>query len=225
MKRLHSLVVLMGIAALTAGASGSYASLILDQEQWTHNSGVGLSEQYAVAQTFVPQVTGSLARVDILGYPEGPRITGNLDTKHDVMLDIVPTTDGVPNAPASALGSVMILAEQVPNPGPDPDFAVQVSFDFSSSMPELTLGTEYALVLRSPDATVCEMFSWGSADSDAYATGGAFLSLDGGATYAGMGVACDMTFRTYMVPEPTSVVLFALTLAGIARLQRRRVAA
>jgi hypothetical protein len=161
--------------------SGALAAPTLDQFQESQNSGVGLSNGIALAQTFTAGLSGTLDHVQIgfnpLAYP--------------TTVEIRQTVGGMPTG--TLLGSVLL----------DSDFgAGWRTADFSSLGISITSGTEYAFVVWNDDASFSTSVyvQW---DGASYPSGQCWLYSNG--AWEPMCDA-DCLFRTYVnVPEPIPV--------------------
>ena len=161
----------------------------VDQQQTeASTSGTGFTPTQWLGQTFIPSVTGQLAKIDMALFCAS--CTG---VDQPITVEIR-TTTGSPALPTpTVLASTTI-----------PGFSSGASSIFTASFaspPTLTSGTTYAYTLRllTPrTGTYAAVFSLGPA---AYANGNRVVSIDSGGTWTvptSTGTARDLVFTTYM---------------------------
>jgi hypothetical protein len=202
--------------------SGVARAAVLDQSQDGIKGSiiVGPSDQ-RIAQTFTPGLDGDLETVR-LRIAVSPSLTPD---GSDLLLEIMNTTDGVPN------GVVLGTASLPHTAFPDATGVVPTATpyaDFAFSGLELRAGTRYALALRAAANTCgsisCEAPAY-RVDTiqgvDPYPLGQLFVASGVLPTFALDG---DLSFQTYMaritpVPEPAGWLVF---IVGIAALAGRR---
>lgn len=146
----------------------------------------GFGGDTQLAQTFTVGVTGVLTRIDI----EIRRDAGI----PDVVLDVRPTTGGVPVASdAAALVTVVIPSANIPA-----EFTF-VSVDLTSARIAVTAGDVLALVLRAPGAGGALNYSWQGSATNEYVPGADFfreIPLLNWSPLFG-----DLSFRTFVQPS------------------------
>ena len=208
------LVVLPALCGVEAGLGSkpAYPAPILDQSFIT---GVGsVSGNAPFSQTFTVGIAGTLSSVEV-----------SIFGVQDMTVDIRPTTSlGVPSVsddPADQLGRVTVPTR--------PSFPFLVSVDLSPFEIAVRQGDVLAIVLQSDGVQ-----NWRSAvDGDAtYAGGEGFLKSGtewkpAGQTFIGSPFSSlDFDFQTFVapIPEPTTLLLFGTTAAGLglARWRQRR---
>ncbi len=184
----------------------------LDQSfEGPFNGGIFVKDILDVAQTFTVGQTGQLVKVDVF-------VNRSAGVTEDLVLSIFDTSlGGVPNAivptATAPIGAASLLAET----------DTWISFDLSAFNLNFTAGDLLAIVLQS-DATGDEQYSWVSTGFvEASYPGGAVYNrfLDNEWVFEPSGFI-DVGFRTFVVPEPSSLAL--LLLAGMSLLinYRRR---
>jgi cysteine-rich repeat protein len=189
------------VAALALGAAPASAQ-VLDQSQETLSNAHGVSQSFAVWQTFTPGVTGRLVQVEI----RAARLSVDSGTFGDLELDVVTTAAGVPTG--VVLGGAQLPAAALPVDATD-----WVSFDLSGAGVDLVAGAQYALRATSPTSATTIGYQWTFADGgDPYAGGEFFRDNDasnGLDDPTGDLPSSDATFRTFMsvcgnggAPEP-----------------------
>ncbi len=194
--------VLFLLAVLSAGA---VRASILDQ----HQEQIGgcwlvISPEWYIAQTFTAGMTGQLEKVDVF--------LENSFTSHGLYpttVSVVNVEDSVPSG--SVLGSV--YRDNLTAGFNSVNFLFQYVF--------LTVGTQYGIVLFNDDPYpyLGPSTQWCCKDSDVYPAG-ALWSYTSGVwtqTITPPGGGPDETlydkdaaFRTYMIPEPATILLLGL---------------
>jgi hypothetical protein len=183
----------------------SAQATILDQsqEQFDNGSLVIICQDWSIAQTFTAGLTGQLEKVDVsLDNFFAPDL-------YPSTVSIVNVIDGAPSG--SVLG--MIYADGLIN-----GFN---SINFLSKSIFLETGTQYGIVLYNSDSDRYAGTStqWRFINSDVY-EGGSLWSYTNGqwtqtVTPPGGGPTetfydKDAVFRTYVVPEPTTLLLLGM---------------
>jgi len=188
-KKLVFLTVVFIVVAISQAT-------ILDQSQEQFDAYFRISDQ-PVAQIFTAGITGQLEKIELR--LENFEFGGLYPTT----ISIVETTNGVPNG--SLLGSIYA------------DNLVEGynTFDFLSESVFLSANTKYAVVLDNddPDPYEDSITFWCCTQSDVYAGGALWLYFDGEWVenlYDETFYDKDAVFRTYMVPEPITLILFGL---------------
>ncbi len=189
------IVVIAAVFACTAAATDGPAwGAMLDQSQETFNGSASFFPARKLAQTFAPEIGGQLDRVELLLNCDGPYTAS-----------IVETSGGAPGG--SVLGAVT---------GGATTGSEWVPLDFLSEGVVLTVGQSYGIVL-SDDQGVSSWWAY-QASGDPYAEGSSW-EYDGFTWTSHVGR--DTTFRTYMVPEPTTLALLGLAALAVRRRRRR----
>ena len=204
MKALVRNFCLTGIF-LSMVTSTAVAVPVLDQEYdpavTTATGFIGLSNFIDRSQTFTVRITGTLTRVDVL-ISRGDLTTAAL------LFDVRTTSGGAPTEPdsgANILESQSIAAASVATSSG--------FFTINLTGISVTAGDLLAIALRSDDSAN-PAYSWHGTTSDGYSAGAAFDRFGGdwGDTFF-----ADAGFKTFVdaVPEPTTLALMTLGLAGL----------
>lgn len=183
---------------------GASQATILDQYQEPLGSGgLVVSPDWSVAQTFTAGLTGQLEQVDIyLANAFGTDL-------HPTTVSIVNTINGVPSG--SVLGT--IYAENLVE-----GFN---SINFLSKSISLAANTQYGIVLYNEDTEryVGTSTQWCSISTDVYAEGALWIYYEEqwvqevkppGDLPVETFYDKDAAFRTWMVPEPATLLLLSL---------------
>ncbi|MHC4152493.1 MAG: PEP-CTERM sorting domain-containing protein [Planctomycetota bacterium] len=203
-RRLITLTVLLGMSISSAHGS------ILDQSQEQTDICTVICSDWAMAQTFTAGVSGKLAQVDL--YLENHFVSFPIEpgaASYPITVSIVSIEDSMPTW--SVLGDVYV------------DSFVEGfnSIDFLSESVFFEADTQYAIVVTNDDIERYDADStqWGIKGTDVF---------DGGAMWVWMETTGwvqsvqppdeslpletfydkDAAFRTYMVPEPSTLLLF-----------------
>jgi hypothetical protein len=144
------------------------------------------------AQTFTVGITGQLTSVEVL--------IGGFNETADLLVDIRPTVNGVPEQDDSAvLGEVVVPGAEVP--GYPSTF---MDLDFSTQNIQVTSGSVLAIVLKIDRSSQGGYFSWGGETGDLYPLGEAYTrvnAVDWFAPTSG-GLTVDFGFKTYVSSSP-----------------------
>jgi hypothetical protein len=173
--------------ALLIGPAGAASAGTLDQQQ-TNALGfaLGVDKTQSVAQTFTPNLTGGIDRVDLhLGKISFPSVP--------LTVEIRDVSAGLPGN--SVLASSSVAASDVP-----PDIAAAFTpVNFAAPAP-VSAGTQYAIVAYSstPSGT---NYTWrDSGTINPYADGVGVFAVSSPPSTAWNSVPQDLAFRTYVVP-------------------------
>ena len=183
---------------------GTSQAAILDQsqEQMSSSSFV-ISPDWSIAQTFTAGLSGQLEKMDLyLKNFFAPDL-------YPSTVSIVNTIDGVPSG--SVLGTIYA----------DTLIKGWNSIDFLSEDVLLVTGIQYGIILNNddPERYAGPSTQWAAIDSDVYAGGAPWSYTDGEwtqeVTPPGGGPVetfydKDVAFRTWMVPEPATLLLLGL---------------
>jgi hypothetical protein len=154
----------------------------------TTSSGTGLNTTQWLGQTFVPAVSGQLAKIDL-----GMFCSGCSGTDQPITVEIT-TTTGSP-----ALPTTTVLASTT-----IPGFSSGSSATYTATFATpatLTAGTTYAYTLRLLTARTGTYAAFFSLGPTAYANGNRVVSMNSGGTWTvptSTGIARDLVFTTYM---------------------------
>ena len=147
-------------------------------------TGTGFGTPAWTGQTFIPGVTGLLAKADVQLFCNGCGAT-----PPNLTLSVRNTAAGLPTG--ADLASVTI-------PGSTFASGAAVLFTATFGSPAtLTAGTQYALVLRPVSVPAGSGYFWIRSSPSTYANGSRVLSADSGGTWSA-DTTRDFNFRTYM---------------------------
>jgi len=148
------------------------------------STGTGFGTPAWTGQTFIPAVTGLLAKADVHLFCNGCGAT-----PPNLTLSVRNTAAGVPTG--ADLASVTI-------PGSAFASGATVLYTATFGAPAaLTSGTQYALVLRPVSVPAGSGYFWIRSSPSTYANGSRVLSADSGGTWSA-DTTRDFNFRTYM---------------------------
>lgn len=160
-----------------------------DQEnQVASTSGTGLNTTQWLGQTFVPGVSGNLAKIEMVLF-----CASCSGTDQPITVEIR-TTTGSPALPTSTV----LATTTIPGFNNGASSTLTASF---ATPPALTAGTTYAYTLRlAVNRTGTYAAVFGNAPTD-YANGNRVVSTNSGGTFTvptSGGIARDLVFRTFM---------------------------
>jgi hypothetical protein len=231
-QRLLGLLVSLVLAAVFAICVGQARSATVDQEYAPATLTVFTQFNAArMAQAFTAGRSGLLTGVDVNISQLDPQ--GNLIVEiHDTLME------GPITYPMSILGSVSIPLSDVPSSSPGGTGPAFVAIDLSHLYLYVSAGHQYALALHRDHGDLHGGqfgVAWfgGRADEHgdypggtafAFGPAGDFFDHNGNTFYLpdrwGAAPQVDFAFRTYVVPEPSSLVVGAWSI-GIAGLRLR----
>lgn len=199
-------LVIMSVSGLDALAAPT-----LDQSHiggGTQRGGIYINHD--TAQTFTVGISGILDSIVLdLNYEDEVPI-------YDITVEIRTTTSGLPDGPASALGSVQFDTSVLTN-----TFTLY-SVDFSSLSIPVSVGNQLAIVLTSEDDNDHDA-KWRAASGNPYPGGMAYY--DSGAGWETGGKDYDNYFQTYVepsvIPAPAALHLVVIGFSYFV-LQRRK---
>ena len=198
MNRFLSNCLFVSVAAgivLTA-ATQAAATPVVDQAQLSANQGIPWPDDVPNGQSFTAGLTGLLTEIDF--FSNGPNTGGTATLK-------LYSGDGLGG---TALGSVNYSFGSTPGDTP-------IAFDVSSLGISVTTGSVYTFAVTSFSGSQ----QVESANNDPYAGGIQYNNP----SYYGSTPTWDLKFQTFVnVPEPSSMLLAAFGLAGVAACVRRQ---
>ncbi|HYX29708.1 MAG TPA: carboxypeptidase regulatory-like domain-containing protein, partial [Pyrinomonadaceae bacterium] len=162
----------------------SNAPAIDQQNTAGTTTGTGFGTPAWTGQTFIPAVTGQLAKADVQLFCNACGAT-----PPNLTLSVRNTSAGVPTGADLATATI---------PGSTFSSGSTVLYTATFGSPAtLTSGTQYALILRPVSAPAGSGYFWIRSSPSTYANGSRVLSADSGATWSA-DTTRDYNFKTYM---------------------------
>jgi hypothetical protein len=157
----------------------------LDQQNTAGTTtGTGFGTPNWTGQTFIPAITGLLAKADVQLFCNG---CGG--TPPNLTLSVRNTSAGLPTGADLATATI---------PGSTFSSGAAVLFTATFGSPAtLTSGTQYALILHPVSAPAGSGYFWIRSSPSTYANGSRVLSADSGGTWS-TDTTRDFNFKTYM---------------------------
>ena len=147
-------------------------------------TGTGFGTPNWTAQTFIPAVTGTLVKADVVLFCNGCGAT-----PPNLTLSVRNTSAGLPTGADLSTATI---------PGSAFSSGASVTFTATFGGPAtLTAGTQYALVLRPVSVPAGSGYFWIRSSPSTYANGSRVTSADSGATWA-TDTTRDFNFKAYM---------------------------
>lgn len=210
--RLRRMLTRLALSALLVAfwSLPGMAAPILDQELDSDEDATYIQPapvEVDIAQTFTVGLSGTLDSIELKARRDAATLP--------LLFELWPTVGGVPTP--GALASVLVPASAVPV-GYD-----WISIDLKPYSIGVTAGDVLAIVLQTSDGEVLDPYIFRQGYDPAgldYPAGSKFRRLDGGAWEDE--VVLDLAFRSFLVPEPSTVLLVGAGLAVLAAPRRRR---
>jgi hypothetical protein len=177
-----------------------FATVVLDQSQTAYNAGTGVYKTNICLQTFTPGISSNLDHVEL-------RMGSAYPT-------IIPVTVSIVTVTIDEEPILQLLGSSTVN---DLGYGGWITFDFASQNIALTKDALYGLYVEAddPDYQSPNVSWYFQNNTNPYEAGGLWLLQNPGGWRLFNLTAdnADACFKTYMVPEPATVLL--LTLGGL----------
>lgn len=190
-------------------AQSTASAAMLDQ---SYDPGAGSSAYYVnsigkYAQVFQAGLTGPISSIDVRVSNYFGAATAPLN------LELWTVTVSYPETLSSKLASASISQLLIPSA------STFVSYDLSSSGASVTSGNNYAIVLST---TSSFSYLWNGTASGGYANGSGRVVSGSSIYYTMAGSDWDFGFKTYVVPEPATLLTGAIGSIALLVVARRR---
>jgi hypothetical protein len=204
---LISRLSLVFFALFLAQSAALAATLDQSYDPGINSSGYTVNSATTYAQQFQAGLTGPVANIDVRVQNYFGAATAPLQ------LSLWSLTGSYPETLSSNLASASISNTLIPST------SGFVSFDLSSSGATFTAGQKYAVVLSTTSGF---SYLWEGLTNTTY-TNGSARTVSGSQIFNTLsGPDFDFGFKTFVAPEPTSLVLLTICLACVSGTRRRR---
>lgn len=206
------------VAALALFYASAAHAEILDQSYdpgIESVTGLQFGGATVAGQVFTVGKTGNLTRIETRAF----NVFGDMSPTGfgPMNMDLLRVT---PGDPFDTEGELLASASAISISFSSWDY---VSFDISQTPVPVVVGD--VLLIRLSTAFSSSVYRWAGSLNNPYADGRGVLISEGNLELTSGGADFNLGFRTYVVPEPTSISLgaiSALSLVGVALAKRRR---